>query len=292
MPRKPANTRRPRLSQATTRLTVAPAARSAPRSALRPPPRNLSRASPRRNRLRRSLPKTPVQSGLRPNRPLWLRFGVGLVLLLVALVTTQASSAVVLQHNWRSPEFLWLALGSLGCSFAVLVAPARMQFAYVFAHELTHVCFAYLCGGKAEEAFRVSSRGGHVVTTKTNWLISLSPYFFPFYTMIGLLAFALCALLVSPGPGAVLALHAFLGLTLTLHAGFTMRVLLRNQPDLRMNGVFFSLLIIYLVNLLLVTALLVAVSPERSFAGYLEDWSDTFDGVLRFLLLIFARSVD
>ncbi|HUF61872.1 MAG TPA: hypothetical protein VMN36_07335 [Verrucomicrobiales bacterium] len=217
---------------------------------------------------------------------------MGLVLLLLALVTTQTSSAVLLQHNWRSPEFLWLALGSLGCSFAVLVAPARMQFAYVFAHELTHVCFTYLCGGKAEEAFRVSSRGGHVVTTKTNWLISLSPYFFPFYTVIGLLAFALCALLVSPGSGALLALHAFLGFTLSLHAGFTLRVLLRNQPDLRMNGVIFSLLIIYLVNLLLVTALLVAVSPERSFAGYLEDWSDAFDGILRFLLLVFARSVD
>ena len=43
----------------------------------------------------------------------------------------------------------------------------------------------------------------------------------------------------------------------------------RDQPDLKINGTFFSLMVIVLVNLLVISALLILASPQLSLRGIL-----------------------
>jgi hypothetical protein len=63
---------------------------------------------------------------------------------------------------------------------------------YVFGHELTHAFFAVLFGGSVK-SFQASERGGRVTITKSNFIITLAPYFFPLYTFIALIFYALAA---------------------------------------------------------------------------------------------------
>src|SRR3990172_2925734 len=59
---------------------------------------------------------------------------------------------------------------------------------YVIGHELTHALFALLFGGSVK-AFRASNRGGRVTLTKSNFIITLAPYFFPLYTALALILY-------------------------------------------------------------------------------------------------------
>jgi len=65
---------------------------------------------------------------------------------------------------------------------------ARFDYMYVLAHETVHALFAWLFGAKIK-AFKVSSKGGSVSSTKSNFIITLAPYFIPFYTVVLSLAF-------------------------------------------------------------------------------------------------------
>ena len=60
---------------------------------------------------------------------------------------------------------------------------------YVLGHELTHALWTWLFGGKVKK-MKVSSSGGHVVISKTNFFIALAPYFFPLYAVIVVAVFA------------------------------------------------------------------------------------------------------
>lgn len=45
----------------------------------------------------------------------------------------------------------------------------------------------------------------------------------------------------------------------------------KNQSDLRDNGTFFSLVVIYLMNLLLLGTMLIIASPNITFASFGSD---------------------
>jgi hypothetical protein len=45
----------------------------------------------------------------------------------------------------------------------------------------------------------------------------------------------------------------------------------KNQTDLTDHGTFFSLVVIYLMNLLLLSVMLVLASPQITFAGFGRD---------------------
>ena len=61
-------------------------------------------------------------------------------------------------------------------------------------------------------------------------------------------------------------LQKTLGLNVTI-------IYLKGQPDLKYGGTFFSLLIIYLINLFIVTALLLLTAPQATLANYWNDIS-------------------
>ncbi|MFO1511751.1 MAG: hypothetical protein U1F83_02370 [Verrucomicrobiota bacterium] len=72
-----------------------------------------------------------------------------------------------------------------GSQFLLLPKP---MWIYVVGHELTHAIWVWLFGGSVKK-FKASSSGGHVIVDKNNFLISLSPYFFPFYVVLVVLIF-------------------------------------------------------------------------------------------------------
>ena len=70
---------------------------------------------------------------------------------------------------WASEEFWFFALGAILwlITFFGLPKPVLM---YVFGHELTHVLWVWIMGGRVTR-FRVGSEGGHIVTDKNKFLI-------------------------------------------------------------------------------------------------------------------------
>ena len=87
-------------------------------------------------------------------------------------------STAALQHRfWASEEFWFFSLGTLLWVVTFFGLP-RPMLLYVFGHELTHVIWVWLMGGRVSQ-FRISRTGGYIVTDTTNFWIALAPYFFP-----------------------------------------------------------------------------------------------------------------
>jgi len=189
---------------------------------------------------------------------------------------------------WRTPAFWFFSMGFLMWLIWFLWLPRPVRL-YVWGHEMTHALCVMMFGGKVKE-FRVSGTGGHVLTDRNNIIISLSPYFFPLYAVAGVIAFLISGLFVDltrliplPWGGGVrplFGLFYFIGLTWGFHLTFTVWMIARDQPDLKINGTFFSLMVIVLVNLLIISVLLILASPQLSLRGYCSQW---FDGAWNFL---------
>lgn len=197
---------------------------------------------------------------------------------------------------WRSPAFWFFAMGLVIwlISFTALPRPVLL---YVWAHEMTHAIFVILCGGKVRK-FHYTAKGGYVLTDKNNVLISLAPYFFPLYTVI---LVPICLLLgafvdltmVLTLPGGfgfrpLWAVFLLIGLTWGFHLTFTLWMIGKDQPDLRINGVFFSATLIYLVNALLLALLLILAAPELSLAGFVRTWGNDAWGMFHALARVWG----
>ena len=135
--------------------------------------------------------------------------------------------------------FIWLL-----CWFC-LPQPVRI---YILGHELTHALWAVLFGGRAKH-LRVSAKGGSVRVTKSNVLITLAPYFFPFYTILLILLRFVLGFFFDVNPYASVWLF-LVGFTWSFHFMFTLQSLTVRQPDIQEHGRVFSYVLIYLLNML------------------------------------------
>jgi hypothetical protein len=131
---------------------------------------------------------------------------------------------------------------------------------YVFGHELTHAFFAVLFGGSVK-SFHASDRGGRVTITKSNFIITLAPYFFPLYTVAVLLLYWAAA--AAGVRGATPWLAFFAGATFTFHLVLTMTFLQVDQDDIREHGAIFSYPLIYLFNVLFASLLVRILLTEN-----------------------------
>ena len=135
--------------------------------------------------------------------------------------------------------------------------------------ELTHAMWGVAFGARPSK-LRVSGSGGSVNLTKTNMLITLAPYFFPFYTFVVVAAALATLAFVRPLP--FLPLWMFMiGFTWAFHVLFTIETLSREQPDVQLYGRVFSWVFIFLANAALVLAWLAAATPLtfRELGGFL-----------------------
>jgi hypothetical protein len=194
------------------------------------------------------------------------------------------SHATVEQGFWQSAEFWYFATGALvmaGWLFSGLLQ-SFFLYLYVLGHELTHAVFVWIFRGKVT-AFHVSVEGGYITTNKSNLVIALSPYFVPFWSVVLAVIYGLARVFADPNPAWDLAFYAAMGLTWTFHMVWTLWMIPRDQPDLRENGTFLSLVVIYLANLLVLVALMCAAEPSPLHSGrefalewirHAATWSD------------------
>jgi hypothetical protein len=147
---------------------------------------------------------------------------------------------------------LWVAL------YFVLPRPTRT---YVFGHELTHALWALMMGGRVGE-LRVGRDGGHVAVTKTNFVITLAPYFFPFYCFLVIAIYYLAGIWFDVVSYKAWWLGA-VGFTWAFHVTFTVHMLTERQPDIQEHGRIFSYAIIYLMNVLVIGVWMVLIGSPR-----------------------------
>src|SRR5438067_12746034 len=222
----------------------------------------------------------------------WVKFVAAIFLLPVCAILSQTfftvfARATVTQRLWAGEEFWFFSLGAVIWLIAFLGLP-RPTLIYVFGHELTHALWVLLMGGRVSR-FRVGRDGGHVVTNRNNFWIALAPYFFPLYSILAIATYGVLSLFLNMQPYGRL-LYAVIGATWAFHFTFTCWMIPKNQTDLSDHGTFFSLVVIYLMNLLLLTALLILASPNitaatfgadlasnlRGFAEQVGDWMNDF----------------
>ena len=142
--------------------------------------------------------------------------------------------------------------------FFLLPRPFRT---YVLAHELTHALWALMMGGRVGK-MKIGKTGGHVELSKTNFIITLAPYFFPFYTVLVIAAYYLTGLAADVEPYRCWWLGA-VGLTWAFHITFTINMLSQHQPDVQEHGRIFSYTVIYSMNLLVIGIWMVLIGSPR-----------------------------
>jgi len=155
-----------------------------------------------------------------------------------------------------------VGFGLWAVMFLALPRPVRT---YVLGHELTHALWALGMGGRVGK-LKVSSRGGSVMLSKTNILITLAPYFFPLYTVAVILLHGILSLFIDPSVYEVFWL-ALVGLTWSFHVTFTISMLSRRQTDIQPYGRLLGYSFIYLLNLAGACLWMVAVG-----APTVDDW--------------------
>ncbi len=203
----------------------------------------------------------------------WVKFVIGVFLLPFCAVLTQTfftvfARATLQQRLWAGEEFWFFALGAILWLIAFFGLP-RPLLIYVFGHELTHAIWALLMGGRVSR-FRVGRHGGHIVTDRNNFWIALAPYFFPIYSIIVIAVYGGLSLFSNVQPYGRL-LYGLIGVTWAFHFTFTCWMIPKKQTDLTDQGTFFSLVIIYLMNLMLLSVMMVLASPQITFAGFGRD---------------------
>ena len=184
---------------------------------------------------------------------------------------------------WKTAEFWYFTIGFVGwgVAFAGLMKYRIrwMIWLYVAGHELTHAFFVMVCRGNVADV-HISADGGHILTNRNNFLISLSPYFVPFYTVLVIAGWGLADWLTDV-PFTQTAVHAFfaiIGVTWAFHLTFTVWMIAREQPDVDQNGRIFSVVLILWINTLIISALLIAASPV-TWSEFLAAWSVNFSSL-------------
>ena len=129
---------------------------------------------------------------------------------------------------------------------------------YVLGHELTHAIWGLLFGAMPSK-LRVSASGGSVNLTKSNMLITLAPYFFPFYTFLVIVVALITSAFIRPLPCLPLWMFA-VGFTWAFHALFTLETLSQRQPDVKLYGRIFSWVFIFLANVALILVFLASTT--------------------------------
>ncbi len=195
-----------------------------------------------------------------PTLPWWqrlMRWMLAIALLPLCVASTytfiQPFAQLRLSNTFTSEHFYFFIIGVLlmiGWHFSG-VCRKKFLYLYVMGHELTHMLFIIIHRGKIMD-HHISYEGGYVTTDKANTLIALSPYMLPFWTLCLLPLYFLHLLLPLPQEWHFL-LFTLTGFTWTFHFLWTTWMIPADQPDLRENDTFFSIIIIYLTNILLLS---------------------------------------
>jgi len=196
-----------------------------------------------------------------------IKMFVGISLLFPCVVFSQVLWDLLLAARTNVDIFLplpavALVAGSMAWILLFTLFPRPLR-SYILAHELTHALWGVMMGARISR-IRVKADHGSVVLSKTNFLITLAPYFFPLYTVLVILVYLILSLFYDLQSYTLLWL-GLVGFTWAFHITFTVNALLQRQTDIQQQGRIFSYVFIYLANVLGVCIWVVLVTmPDGS----------------------------
>jgi hypothetical protein len=178
--------------------------------------------------------------------PKWVKTVIAILLL--PFCAGAISALVRTVRATGSADTFWVAfLGGAACWLVVFLLLPRPMLLYVFGHELTHALWTWIFGGRVKR-FKASAKGGHVVISKSNFLIVLAPYFFPLYAVMAVGAFAIGHVLFGWDRYFVW-FHLLIGAAYCFHVTLTWHILQTRQSDITSQGYLFSAVVIFLGNI-------------------------------------------
>jgi hypothetical protein len=191
--------------------------------------------------------------------------------IITALLAVSASvefGKIMRNFSISSKDELFFAIGFV-VYLLVHFLLYKPVFMHVMAHELTHALMALPFGGKTKE-LKVSKEGGRVLISKSNFFISLAPYFFPLYALL----FAMIYFIARDEFRPYVAF--FTGAALSFHIALTLFSLKSNQSDFHADSDFvFSMIFVYFMNIVMISLVLTVLSPKISFLTFIAE---TFKG--------------
>ena len=212
--------------------------------------------------------------------PKWIKFLIAILLLPVCAGAARALWLVI--QRCGDADTTWVPfLGGATCWFVIFFLLPKPMWIYVFGHELTHALWTWLFGGEVKK-MKVSAKGGHVLISKTNFAITLAPYFFPLYAILVIGAFALGNLIWN-WHHYLVWFHLLLGAAYAFHVSLTIQVLQTRQSDITSQGYLFSAVVIFLGN---VCVLLFGIPLLTARVGILNSlgwWAESTGMILHWL---------
>lgn len=212
--------------------------------------------------------------------PKWIKLIIAILLLPVCAGAVRALWLVLRASG--SADTTWVPfLGGALCWVVIFVWLPKPMWIYVFGHEWTHALWTWLFGGEVKR-MKVSAKGGHVVISKTNFLITLAPYFFPLYAVIVIGVFALGNLIWN-WHGYLVWFHLCVGAAYAFHVTLTFHTLKTQQSDITSQGYLFSAVVIFLGNILVLLLGIPLLTARVGMLNALGWWAESTGQILHWL---------
>jgi hypothetical protein len=210
----------------------------------------------------------------------WIKFIIAVLLLPVCAGAAMALWKVLCASG--GADTIWVPLlAGAACWLVVFLLLPKPIWIYVFGHELTHALWAWLFGGQLKK-LEVSSGGGHVVVSKSNFLIVLAPYFFPPYVALVVAVFSL-GRLIWDWQRYLVCFHLLLGTAYAFHVTLTWHVLKTRQSDITSQGWLFSAVIVFLGNVCVLLFGVPLLTTKVGLLNVLGWWLESTGQVLLWL---------
>ncbi|HAV65093.1 MAG TPA: hypothetical protein DCY13_22320 [Verrucomicrobiales bacterium] len=201
--------------------------------------------------------------------PKWLKLIIGLLLIPACLGAVRTFWRL-LQHTGHA-DWFWVAFAAGTAIWLVIfVMLPKPMWIYVVGHELTHAVWTWVFGGRVR-SFKAGSKGGHVVITRNNFVISLAPYFFPLYAAMVVVGFVTGHLIWNWSTYQVW-FHLLLGAAYSFHITLTGHILRTRQSDITQHGYLFSAVVIFLGNILVLLVGLPLLTRSAGLASVMGWW--------------------
>jgi hypothetical protein len=215
-----------------------------------------------------------------PPVPKWIKFIIAVLLLPVCVAAGQTLWQVMRACGSADTTLVPIG-GGAACWLAIYLLLPKPMWIYVFGHELTHVIWVWLFGGSVKK-FKATSNGGHVIVDKTNFLIALSPYFFPLYAIIVVGVFV-AGHWIWNWKDFFVWFHLLIGAAYAFHVTLNAHVLKTRQSDITSQGYLFSAVVIFLGNVLVLLVGLPLLTAKVDLRKMLHWWFDNTSALIHII---------
>ncbi len=195
-----------------------------------------------------------------------LKFIIGVLIIPVAFGISMAfyANIVMVKELAGSLNFFLWGVASYTALHLLFYKPTYL---YVLGHEAVHAGVAWIFGAKVK-SFKVSKKGGSVGATKSNAVIELSPYFVPIYAIIITIVYFVIASSYNINSYVFTFL---IGFALAFHMISTIEVMKIRQPDIVKSGYLFSIVLVYALNIVVISLIFSMLLPAFSAKKFFID---------------------